>query len=269
MIVFLTNPKREIALRRSLPREIPAVRPAANTGEDGISPLRIEQFIGERIDEYIFTGKKTEMREPVLQLTGNFPELKWHWLKNYYGYGDVIITEYMVNFSPNVGKAVDDILNLYRQGHRVICLNEKFDSVNLYQVEMLHYMQPMLRLFYEGDKLFRRNAIIHNEGNKKIRKKAYTLDQFPQFFQLYPDYVQGHLTKKDFAEILKISRPTLDKFVREYEERDITVDDIPEIKDYFTRVRAGEISEAEAAARLKISLKTLRRLFREYAESIL
>ena len=217
MIIYLTNPKKEISLGRSLPREIPSVNPAMNNNADGIIPLQIEQFAGEKIDEYIFTGQKSEMRDSVLQLIGNSPELKWDWLKNYHGYGNVIITEYMANYARNIEKAIDDILDLYRKGNRVICLNEKFDSGNFYQIEMFHYMQPIIKLFKDGDKMFRRIAIINNEWNKKTRLKAYTLDQFPIFNQLYPDYAEGRLSKKAFAEILKISRPTLDKLILQYE----------------------------------------------------
>ena len=222
MITFLVDPKKELSRGNwyELPKEIPFVESFAEEEDDDIiKTVDAEDYMGKPIDKYIFTGKKEEIKESALRLIGDSNDDKWVWLRSYRGTGDIIVAEYMSHIAKNPGKAGKIILELFRQGNRVVCLNEKFDSDNLYQIEMLSYMQPILNLFYKGDKLFRRYAIIYNEQNMKIRKKAYAPYQFPEFRNLYSEYKEKRLTKKAFAEQLKVSRPTLDKLISAYEEK--------------------------------------------------
>ncbi len=263
-IVWLTNPKKQLSIGCDLPDKIPSVFPADNPpeGVDKAFPLFLSEILGMDIDEYVFTGKKNEMKEAVNQLTGNRPLLKWSWYKNYFvhfGLKEIVITDYMINFAPNIGTAISMILELVKMERRVICLHEWFDSKNPNQVEVLKGMLPYFRLFNESDSFFRRNAVKDSEGNSINRWSSYTIDQFPGFNEFYDEYIRGKLSKKRFSELLGISRPTLNKFLQ---ERELSSIDFSKAERYLKAVKAGTMSVNEAAEQLKINPKTLKRLFR-------
>ena len=55
-------------------------------------------------------------------------------------------------------------------------------------------------------------AIAKREGKYKGRKAV----DIPDFGKYYEQYMQRGITKTKLAEELKVSRPTLDKLIREY-----------------------------------------------------
>ena len=61
-------------------------------------------------------------------------------------------------------------------------------------------------------------AIAKEEGKYKGRKEI-TLDKFSEFPELYEQYRTRQLTKSKLALLLNVSRPTLDKLIKEYEAK--------------------------------------------------
>ena len=59
-------------------------------------------------------------------------------------------------------------------------------------------------------------AIAKRKGKYKGRKAIKINDKFKH---QYERYMNREINKVEFAEILKISRPTLDRLITEYEEK--------------------------------------------------
>ncbi|MBQ8997307.1 MAG: hypothetical protein IJ086_01280 [Clostridium sp.] len=60
---------------------------------------------------------------------------------------------------------------------------------------------------------------IAKENGKQIGKRKLSIDNLSsKFFENYDSYKEGNITKVDFAGICSCSRPTLDKWIKCYEE---------------------------------------------------
>ena len=131
---------------------------------------------------------------------------------------DVLITSTLTNFSLDFISALQTVSELDSNDIRVIALMEKFDSQSESGQRLLEDLETML--------LFRRNAFNARrqsrqagiaraaaEGKYKGRQ-AYSVDDFPNFRELYDQYMYREIGKGEFAEKLGVSRPTLDKLCR-------------------------------------------------------
>ncbi len=133
---------------------------------------------------------------------------------------DVLVTSTLTNISLDFISALQTVSELDKKGVRVIALMEEFDSHSERGRRLLNELGTML--------LFRRNASASRrrkrqagiaraaaEGKYKGRQ-AYSVDDFPNFRELYDQYMYREIGKGEFAEKLGVSRPTLDKLLHDY-----------------------------------------------------
>ena len=134
--------------------------------------------------------------------------------------GDVLITSTLTNLSLDFTSALQTVSELDSNGIRIIALMEEFDSQSERGQRLLEDLGTMI--------LFRRNAFNARRRNRQAGiakaaaegkykgRQAYSVDDFPNFGELYDQYMYREIGKGEFAEKLGVSRPTLDKLLQDY-----------------------------------------------------
>lgn len=133
---------------------------------------------------------------------------------------DVIITSTLTNFSLDFISALQTVANLYYMGVRVIAYQEEFDSfqpMGRYLIAALPLMHKFRKNSFKARKANQIEGLAKAEAEGRFRgRKSYSPKDFPGFSELYNKYMFREIGKKEFAEILGVSRPTLDKLLDDF-----------------------------------------------------
>jgi len=146
----------------------------------------------------------------------NRPQLKA--MMDYVREGDTV---FMHDFS-RLARSTKDLLaiveELQERGVHLVSNKENLDT-STPTGKMMLTMIAAINEFERMNLLERQRegiAIAKAEGKYKGRK-AREIDQ--EFIDLYGRYMRREINKVQMAEALKISRPTLDRLITEYEQR--------------------------------------------------
>lgn len=164
---------------------------------EGLKQYHIEKWFTEKI-----SGKDT-----------NRPELKN--LLDFVREGDTV---YVHDFS-RLARSTKDLLDIVDQlslkNVHLVSNKEKLDSSTPTGKLMLTMIAAINE--FERTNLLERQregiAEAKKKGVYKGRKEVRVSD--PEWSDLYRQYITRKITKKQFAELLHVSRPTLDKLLRE------------------------------------------------------
>lgn len=170
---------------------------------EALSKYNIDEWFEEKI-----SGK--DMDRPQLQ----------ECLK-YVRRGDTL---YVLDFS-RLARSTKDLLSIvdFLQGKEVslVSLKENLDSSTPTGKLMLT-MIAAINEFERANILERQAegiALAKEKGVYKGRKRI-TIDDLKDFDRLYQMYMNRELSKASLAKKLKISRPTVDRLIEEYRERE-------------------------------------------------
>lgn len=127
--------------------------------------------------------------------------------------GDTVITTTLTNFSQTGEGVMLSLQELKEAGARVISFKEDFDSEKLDP----YTLKVLIDVFRQVRRVRRRSQRVGIEAAKKAGRysNVITTSNFPEFDQYYKRYLNHDLTKVEFAKQLGISRPTLDKLIKE------------------------------------------------------
>ena len=136
---------------------------------------------------------------------------------------DVIITSTLTNFSVDFISALQTVAEFDAKNVRISAYQEDFDSANLRErvlIESLPMMHKFRRNAFEAKRKNRIAGIKKavSEGKYKGRQ-PYSLTDFPAFIELYDKYMSRKINKREFAETLGVSRPTLDKLLDDFTKK--------------------------------------------------
>ena len=133
---------------------------------------------------------------------------------------DVVITSTLTNFSLDFITAIQIVSNFDKIKVRVIALLEKFDSFSEEGKALIRSLPFMHKFRKNSFNAIRKNRIkgikkAAEEGKYKGRQ-AYSIENFPNFRELYKQYMYREIGKGEFADKFGVSRPTLDKLIKEF-----------------------------------------------------
>ena len=131
--------------------------------------------------------------------------------------GDVIIVFSFISISQNLVEVLKTILDLIENGVRLISLYENFDSMEDSSINLINSL-PYLLSFEEINNEFNKRKQLAGFKNAKKRgvqigKKSYSTDDLPMFYKYYEQWKSKHITKTEFALLLNVSRPTLNRLI--------------------------------------------------------
>lgn len=134
---------------------------------------------------------------------------------------DVIITSSLTNFGFTLSSALRTIMPAINNDVRIIAYNEEFDSDVL--GDALKVLYPVIVSFdrtHRRSVLEKNKAKINNNVSFTDLRKAnrITHQSFEDFNEKYEMYKSGALQKKAIAKDWNISRPTLDRIFKDYED---------------------------------------------------
>lgn len=131
-------------------------------------------------------------------------------------------TVYIHDFS-RLARSTEDLLKIVRQleskGVSLVSNKESIDT-RTPQGKLMLTMIAAINEFERTNLLERQREgieIAKREGKYHGRKEIKLEDS--EFLKAFTKYQQRGITKKQLAEELNVSRPTLDKLIREYKER--------------------------------------------------
>lgn len=133
---------------------------------------------------------------------------------------DVIITSTLTNFSIDFISALQTVADFNKMNVRVIAYQEEFDSSQLRE-QVLIASLPMMHKFRRNAFKAKRKSRLAGiekaaaEGKYKGRK-SLDIKDFPEFGNLYNQYMMREISKGEFAEKIGVSRPTLDKLLDDF-----------------------------------------------------
>lgn len=191
--------------------------PNNEIGELLFETVPIGTLAGKKFDN-IFSAPKIERNENgTRKVIGPDGEEQ---LLNTAQSSDVVVTSTLTNFSIDFIVALQVVENFKKNNVRVIALLEDFDSARIPEMILIS-MLPMMKKFRKNAiraKIGRRKEGIKRasaEGKYKGRQ-ALTPNDFPNFTELYNKYMYREIGKSEFAKELDVSRPTLDKLLKEF-----------------------------------------------------
>lgn len=175
----------------------------------------IEQNEARQIEALKKHGIEKWFTEKVSAKDTNRPELQN--MLEFVREGDTI---YIHDFS-RLARSTKDLLDLVEtlnnKGVHLVSNKENIDSSTPTGKLMLTMIAAIYQ--FERENLLERQAegiaIAKRNGVYKGRKAIEIDDTFKE---LYSKYMKRELTKVKFAETLNITRPTLDRMIKEYEE---------------------------------------------------
>lgn len=150
--------------------------------------------------------------EKVSGKSADRPELQK--LLEYVREGDTIYIHDFSRLARNTKDLLEIVEGLEKRGVTLISNKENIDTSTPTGKLMLTMIGAIAE--FERQNLLERQregiAIAKREGKYKGRKAV----DIPDFGKYYEQYMQRGITKTKLAEELKVSRPTLDKLIREY-----------------------------------------------------
>lgn len=184
----------------------------------GIVPLGI--YAGQLFDAIYTTPLFTKSIKdfvPAQMRIKNDMELQ---LLNKVVANDVVITATLTNFSLDFISALKTVHDFISKGVHVIAYAEEFDSRSPEGQALLSSL-PLMEKFrknsFEAKREKRRAGIEKAVAEGKYTgRKAYDINDFPNFNELYNSYMFREIGKGEFAEKLGVSRPTLDRLIDEF-----------------------------------------------------
>lgn len=129
---------------------------------------------------------------------------------------------YILDFS-RISRSVKDLLDILDRlevkGVRLVSLKEALDTSTATGKLMLTMLGAINE--FERNNLLERQAegiaIAKAKGKYKGRKKK---EVSPAFIEGYNRYLKREISKSELAKALNVSRPTLDKLIKEYKEKE-------------------------------------------------
>ena len=144
--------------------------------------------------------------------------------------GDVVITSTFANFSSSLAGMLVSLDKLISKKVRVISILEEFDSDSTEGEALISSIPALLRF---NDNGLKSRRVVQKQGIEKaqeqgkyLKRNTKTSDNTAGFFYFFPFYMTREITKNEFSDKLNISRPTLNKLLKE---------DIND-KDYLSRI---------------------------------
>lgn len=131
--------------------------------------------------------------------------------------GDIVITSTLMNFSRYLEQALKVVRFFFEKSVRVISILEKFDSFVLEP-----FMKSNIYIDFQNNRaLETRNmrkkvSEQKKKENSKLGKKAFKVEDFPLFASYYGQWKGHSINKAEFAAKLSVSKPTLDKLIKEF-----------------------------------------------------
>ena len=144
------------------------------------------------------------------------PQLKA--MLDYVREGDTLVVESYSRLARNTKDLLSIVEELEKKGVAFISLKENIDT-STPQGKLMLTMIGAIAEFERQNLLERQRegiAIAKREGKYKGRKAV----DIPDFGKYYEQYMRRGITKAKLAEELKVSRPTLDKLIKEYREEE-------------------------------------------------
>ena len=130
--------------------------------------------------------------------------------------GDTIYVHDFTRLARSTKDLLDIVKHLKSKGIHLVSNKESIDTSTPTGKLMLTFLAGIAE--FERENLLERQregiAIAKRNGKYKGRK-PFKSDRFEE---LYQDYASRKINKKEFADMLNISRPTLDKLIRNYEK---------------------------------------------------
>lgn len=130
--------------------------------------------------------------------------------------GDTIYIHDFSRIARNTRDLLDIVENLQARNVQLVSLHENIDT-STPSGKLMLTMIGAIAEFERANLLERQRegiACAVKDGKYKGRKPR----QFPDFAEQYERYKRRELNKVQFAAALSVSRPTLDKLIKEYEK---------------------------------------------------
>ena len=124
----------------------------------------------------------------------------------------------IANSSNELSLIVDELTN---RKIALISIKENIDSSTAVGVEKLKMIKELIDFEKENFKSKQDNDIDIKKNGRLIGRQPIKIDK-KLFEKTYSDYMNRKLTKMQFAELMQVTRPTLDKFIRAYETKTIS-----------------------------------------------
>lgn len=124
----------------------------------------------------------------------------------------------IANSSNELFLIVDELTN---RKIALISIKENIDSSTAIGVEKLKMIKELIDFEKENFKSKQDNDIDIKKNGRLIGRQPIKIDK-KLFEKTYSDYMNRKLTKIQFAELMQVTRPTLDKFIRAYETKTIS-----------------------------------------------
>lgn len=124
----------------------------------------------------------------------------------------------IANSSNELSLIVDELTN---RKIALISIKENIDSSTAVGVEKLKMIKELIDFEKENFKSKQDNDIDIKKNGRLIGRQPIKIDK-KLFEKTYSDYMNRKLTKIQFAELMQVTRPTLDKFIRAYETKTIS-----------------------------------------------
>lgn len=181
-----------------------------------LGKYNIDTYILDQCYKDIFVVPYTNIKKRTA--LANIPA--WRQLMDVLVPGDVIYTSSLTNLGLDLIKIIKILEELDKKNIRLIAFEEDFDSFSD-EAHALFFVLPLMEKFRQNVAAAKRNrqqAGIQraSEEGKLAGRQAYSIEDFPDFRELYSLYMQRELTKGDFAQRLGVSRPTLDRLLDEF-----------------------------------------------------
>lgn len=129
--------------------------------------------------------------------------------------GDIVYIHDFSRFARNVNDLLELVERLHQKEVTLISNQEKFNTgtpAGKIMVSMLKSIQRFEHRIYL-ERQMEGIALAKKKGIYKGRKKIPINDSFKE---CYKQYIDGTINKGQFADALQISRPTLNRMLREY-----------------------------------------------------
>lgn len=135
--------------------------------------------------------------------------------------GDTVITSSLLNFS-TASLQVGKILKMFfDKGVRIIAVLENFDS-SLYDSTVLQEICDIIISYSRNLHKCKMASLDLRKEVRSVGRKPLSPSDIPDFENYYNEFMKREINKEQFARLIKVSRPTLDKLIKLYSEQNET-----------------------------------------------